>query len=123
MKEEDITNITRIELDLGEIADVAEVFLNGKSAGILWKKPYKLNITELVKSGENDLKIEVVNQWVNRLTGDMNSAPEDRFCKTNQPYKRSDDQGYDNWIEDSDETFRLKTSGLLGPARLVFSRQ
>ena len=114
-------NNTRIELSLGEVFDVAEVYLNGKSAGILWKVPYKLDITELVQTGENDLKIEVVNQWVNRLTGDMLSDPGDRFCRTNQPYITRDDMGYDNWAEGGDETFRLKTSGLLGPVKLLYS--
>ena len=118
---EDLKNNARIELSLGEVGDVAEVFINGKSAGILWKEPFKLDITELVKSGRNDLQIEVVNQWVNRLTGDMLSEPANRFCRTNQPYITLDDQGYDNWIEDSDETFSLKTSGLLGPVKLLYS--
>lgn len=118
VKEEDIKNNSGIELSLGEVCDVAEVFLNGKSAGILWKEPFKLDITELVKAGDNELKIEVVNQWVNRLTGDMLLDPEDRFCRTNQPYITSDDMGNDNWIGDSDETFRLKRSGLLGPVQI-----
>ena len=46
--------------DLGEIRDVAEVFINGKSAGILWKKPYSVNISQLVQPGINELKIEIV---------------------------------------------------------------
>ncbi|PGH37602.1 MAG: hypothetical protein CRN43_20220, partial [Candidatus Nephrothrix sp. EaCA] len=71
-----------VSLDLGEVRDVAEVFVNGKSAGILWKKPYSVDITKLVKPGENDLKIEIVNLWINRLTGDMLSEAKDRFCKT-----------------------------------------
>jgi len=120
LPEEDINNNASIEISLGEVCDVAEVFLNGKSAGILWKEPYRLDITDLVQTGENELKIEIVNQWVNRLAGDMLTDPDDRFCRTNQPYITSDDQGYDNWIGDSDETFRLKESGLLGPVRLLF---
>ncbi len=119
VSEKDIANSSSIEIDLGEIADVAEVFLNGESAGILWKEPYKLNITKLVKSGDNELKIELVNQWVNRLTGDMDLDPADRFCRTNQPYITSDDMGNDNWVGDSDETFRLKKSGLIGPVRIL----
>ncbi len=113
----DINN-TKIELSLGEICDVAEVYINGKSAGIVWKPPYTLDITELVQTGENELKVEVVNQWVNRLTGDMLSEPGDRYCRTNQPYITRDDMGYDNWAEGGDETFRLKTSGLLGPVTI-----
>lgn len=120
VQEVDINN-TRIELSLGKVCDVAEVYLNGKSAGILWKAPYNLNITELLQTGENNLKIEVVNQWVNRLTGDMLSDPGDRFCRTNQPYITRDDMGYDNWAEGGDETFRLKISGLLGPVKLLYS--
>ncbi len=119
ISEEEINNKV-IELNLGEICDVAEVFLNGQSAGILWKKPYQIEITKFVHPGENDLRIEIVNQWVNRLTGDMLSEPEDRFCKTNMPYVTSDDFGYDNWIGDSDETFRVKTSGLLGPVSIKY---
>jgi len=121
IEEELIQNNASIALSLGEVCDVAEVYLNGKSAGILWKEPFSLDITEMVQAGENELKIEVVNQWVNRLTGDIGSDPEDRFCRTNQPYITSDDQGYDNWIEDSDETFRLKASGLMGSVELIFS--
>jgi len=120
IQEKDIKNYPVIELSLGEVCDVAEVYLNGKSAGILWKEPYRLDITDLVQAGENELKIEIVNQWVNRLTGDMLSDPRDRFCRTNQPYIINDDQGYDNWTEDSDETYRLKVSGLLGPVKLLF---
>jgi len=123
VSEEEIEGSGKVELDLGEIHDVAEVFVNGKTAGIIWKKPYKVDISELVMAGNNEIKVEIVNQWVNRLTGDLNSDPEDRYCKTNQPYITSDDQGYDNWTEDSDETFRLKTSGLLGPVRLMFSEK
>ena len=112
---------SEVFIDLGKVADVAEVFVNGQSAGIVWNPPYQLNISELVKAGENQLRIEVVNQWVNRLTGDMLAAPEDRFCKTNMPYVTADDFGVDNWKEGGDETYRLQDAGLLGPVRIVRS--
>ena len=111
----EINSSGRIMIDLGDIGDLAEVYINNTSAGILWKKPYLLDITELVKAGSNDLRIEIVNQWVNRLTGDMLSAPSERYCRTNQPYITRDDMGFDNWPEGGDETFRLKRSGLFGP--------
>jgi hypothetical protein len=120
ISEELIKNKALIELYLGEVCDLAEVYLNGESAGILWKEPFSLDISDWVKPGENELEIQIVNQWVNRLTGDMLSDPGNRFCRTNQPYLRSDDQGYDNWIGDSDEKFSLKKSGLIGPVRLFF---
>ncbi|MFA5814207.1 MAG: glycosyl hydrolase [Bacteroidales bacterium] len=100
-------------IDLGEVRDVAEIFINGKSAGILWKKPYQLDISQLIKTGENDLKIEIVNLWVNRMTGDMLADPKDRFCKTNQSYMKSE-----VW-PGGDEPFRLQTAGLLGPVNLI----
>jgi hypothetical protein len=102
-----------MSIDLGEVRDVAEVFINGKSAGILWKKPYRLDISKLIKAGTNDLKIEIVNMWSNRLTGDMLSDPKDRFCKTNQSYMKSE-----VW-PGGDEPFRLQTAGLLGPVTLT----
>jgi hypothetical protein len=100
-------------IDLGEVRDLAEVFINDQSAGILWKKPYRLDISDLIKSGENELKIEIVNMWVNRLTGDMLSEPDDRYCRTNHPYVKKD-----NWAGGGDETYRIQTSGLLGPVTL-----
>jgi hypothetical protein len=118
---EDRQNST-IEIDLGEVCDVAEVVINGNSAGILWKPPYTVDISKWVQDGENSLKIKVVNQWVNRLTGDMLSDPDERYCRTNQPYITRDDFGYDNWKEGGDETFRLKVAGLLGPVKLLFSK-
>jgi hypothetical protein len=96
-------------LDLGELRDVAEVFVNGKSAGILWKKPFQVDISQLIQSGKNELKVEVVNMWMNRLTGDMVLDPKDRFCKTNQSYMKSE-----VW-PGGDEPFKLQTAGLLGP--------
>jgi hypothetical protein len=103
----------KLILDLGGVRDLAEVYVNGNSAGILWKKPFRVDISPFVKTGVNDLKIEIVNLWVNRLTGDMLLAPKDRFCKTNQSYMTSE-----VW-PGGDEPFRLQTAGLLGPVTLV----
>jgi hypothetical protein len=103
----------KLILDLGGVRDVAEVYINGKSAGILWKKPFQVDISPFVRTGVNDLKIEIVNLWVNRMTGDMLLAPKDRFCKTNQSYMTSE-----VW-PGGDEPFRLQTAGLLGPVTLV----
>lgn len=107
----------RVSIDLGDVRDVAEVYLNGQSAGILWKKPYSLDITDLIRPGENQLKIEIVNMWVNRLTGDMLSDPEDRYCRTNHPYVKKD-----NWAGGGDETYRIQASGLLGPVQFLFHK-
>ncbi len=103
-----------VYLDLGEMKDVAEVFINGKSAGVLWKKPFSIDISSLVKTGDNELKIEVVNMWINRLTGDMELEPKDRFCRTNKKYMTKE-----IW-KGGDEPYRLQTAGLLGPVMLLY---
>ncbi|AEV33004.1 glycosyl hydrolases family 2,F5/8 type C domain-containing protein [Owenweeksia hongkongensis DSM 17368] len=94
-----------IELDLGEVKNIAEVFVNGKSQGIVWKKPFKVNITEGLKAGENEIKIEVTNLWVNRLIGDAQPGIEDKITYTAIPFYKAEDE--------------LLTSGLIGPVGLV----
>ena len=113
---ERISQYSRIFLDLGEIRDVSEVFINGSSAGIQWKKPYLFDISGLAKAGENQVEIEIVNLWVNRLTGDMLSEPGDRYCRTNHPYVTQD-----NWAGGGDETYRLQPAGLLGPVTIRYA--
>ncbi len=66
----------RVFLDLGKVAVMAEVKLNGRDLGILWKPPFRLDVTEALKAGENTLELKVVNLWINRLIGDE-QLPED----------------------------------------------
>lgn len=60
----------KIELDLGAVGDVAEVWLNGKRVGGLWKAPYRLEVGPYLKVGDNRLTIKVANVWLNRFVGD-----------------------------------------------------
>jgi len=60
----------RLYLDLGRVAVMAEVKLNGKDLGILWKPSYRVDITDAVKTGDNILEIRVVNLMINRMIGD-----------------------------------------------------
>jgi len=101
-----------VHLDLGDVRDVAEVFVNGKSAGVLWKPPYRADITSLVTPGDNELKIEVMNMWINRLTGDQLLPMEQRFTRTNMSF-----DGY--WRRVT--TWKTQPAGLLGPVRLLQS--
>ncbi|MCU0780911.1 MAG: hypothetical protein MUF04_07395 [Akkermansiaceae bacterium] len=100
----------RVWLDLGEVGELAEVFVNGRSAGILWKPPFQADITALVRPGANDLKIEVMNLWVNRLIGDESLPPEQRLTRTNIRLGDGSRQRL-GW--------ELQPSGLLGPVRLL----
>jgi hypothetical protein len=57
-------------LDLGAVKEIAEVRLNGKDLGLLWKPPFRVDITEVAKPGPNALEVRVTNLWPNRLIGD-----------------------------------------------------
>jgi hypothetical protein len=74
----------RLELDLGQLRNVADVTLNGKPLGILWKPPYSYDVTGMILSGKNELKIEIVNLWANRLVGDAKLPREQRVTRITQ---------------------------------------
>jgi hypothetical protein len=98
----------RCFLDLGNVREVAEVRVNGKSCGIVWAPPFRVEITDAVKPTGNRLEIDVVNFWPNRVIGDAALPPERRLTKTN--------------VLELKATTPLVESGLLGPVRLeIFS--
>ncbi len=94
----------KIVLDLGNVQDIAKIYLNGKYNGLLWKPPYTSDITKFIKTGENKIKIEVTNEWTNRIIGDLNSKESDRILHL------SKDAYYFFGPEPN-----LKKSGLIGP--------
>jgi hypothetical protein len=95
-------------IELGRVADagIAAIELNGKDLGIVWTPPFRADITEALKSGENRLKITVVNNWLNRLIGDRGKPQSERFTRTNIKIR-------DDW--------KLQESGLMGPVRILAS--
>lgn len=122
----------RIYLDLGVVRVMAKLFVNGKEAGILWKPPYTTDITNFIHEGENSLKIDVANLWINRQIGDE-FLPEDSERNPNGTIKS---EVWPDWVlsEKPSPTGRysftswrlwkkedkLQESGLLGP---VFIKQ
>ncbi len=118
----------RLYLDLGRVQVIAEVKLNGKDLGILWKPPFRADVTGAVKPGDNALEVKVTNLWVNRLIGDE-QRPEDskRHPGGNlvewpkwllegkpSPTGRLTFATWRHWTKDSP----LMESGLLGPVTL-----
>jgi hypothetical protein len=65
---------TRVWLDLGEVRNIAAVTLNGHDLGTLWKKPFRVDLTDALLSGDNLLELRVANNWFNRLIGDEQFA-------------------------------------------------
>jgi hypothetical protein len=59
----------RLLLDLGQVEAMAEVLLNGRNLGVLWKPPFLLDITAAAKPGRNHLEVRVTGTWRNRLVG------------------------------------------------------
>jgi hypothetical protein len=78
----------RTYLDLGKVKELAEVRLNGKVLGVIWCAPWRIEITDAIRTGANDLELVVANQWVNRLVGDAGKPQEQRYTwTTHNPYR------------------------------------
>jgi len=117
-----------VYLDLGRVQVMAEVRLNGKPLGTLWKAPFCIDATAALQPGENTLEVKVVNLWPNRMIGDE-ELPEDSLRRPEGTLQK-----WPQWLIDGKPsptgrvTFTtwklwkkgepLLESGLLGPVRL-----
>jgi len=107
-----------VRLGLGQVGHVAEVCVNGRPLGVVWTAPWTVDLTGLVKAGENELEIDVTNVWVNRLIGDSRLPVEKRLTRSNVRLFRETDK-YRRFQGFSPKD-PLMPSGLLGPVRLEF---
>jgi hypothetical protein len=96
-------------LDLGSVRELAEVRLNGKSLGILWAPPFRVEVSGVIKATDNLLEVDVVNFWPNRIIGDQFLPRDQRFTQTN--------------IRKLTRDTTLTESGLLGPVRILEQKQ
>jgi hypothetical protein len=97
----------RLWLDLGAVKNLAQVSVNGRPLGVLWKTPFRADITAALKPGGNAVEIKVTNLWVNRLIGDRQPGISRKYTYTTQPFYQADSP--------------LLPSGLLGPVEIVRS--
>jgi len=114
-------------LDLGTVKNFAEVFLNGQDFGVLWKPPFRVNVTAAARPGANKLVVKVTNLWPNRLIGDEQLPPDVEWNGKQlkewpqwfldgkpSPTGRLTFTTWHHWTKDSP----LLESGLLGPVTL-----
>jgi hypothetical protein len=97
----------KLWIDMGDVKNLAEVTVNGKSLGIVWHAPYRIDATGALKTGANEITIKVTNAWVNRLIGDQQPDATTKYTFTTvKPYKANSP---------------LLPSGLLGPVQILQS--
>jgi hypothetical protein len=119
-----LANGRRVALDLGDVGDLAEVWINGKLAGTAWKPPYRVDVTGQVHAGANTLEIRAVNLWVNRLIGDVQPGNPKKITFTAADGKmdaatansRSAQMPYK-------ADAPLRKSGLIGPVAVLVSER
>ena len=126
----------RFVLDLGIMNDIAEVWVNGKHAGVCWYPPFVINITPYMKAGNNEISIAVTNNWANRLIGDEQYPAdfewgEDRGEELGRAMKAYPDWFIQNKPRPSQQrkTFNvwyyyrkdspLQPAGLVGPVQII----
>jgi hypothetical protein len=125
----------RLYLDLGRVEVIAKVRVNDRNIGVVWKPPYRLDISGAAQPGSNRLEIEVTNLWPNRLIGDEYLPEENEYSTKgtnikdigqikeipewflrNQP-KPGARVTFSTWRHYRKDS-PLVESGLLGPVRL-----
>jgi len=91
----------------GPVREAAEVYVNGEHTGFVWRPPYTIDVTKLLKPGENDLRIIVGNTAVNSLAG--HALPTYRLL--NQRYG-------ERFVPQDMVNLQALPSGILGGLRL-----
>lgn len=94
----------RVELDLGDVKELAVVSVNGRPVTTVWHAPFRVDLTGALRPGANRLEIRVVNLWPNRLIGDRQPGA--------KPVAFAPQAGYR-------ANSPLLPSGLIGPVRVL----
>ena len=125
---------SKIFLDLGTVRDIASVSLNGQDFGVVWTSPWRVDITAGLKAKNNRLIIKVTNCWANRQIGDQQLPSDCEYRKGDRGFG-GPVKDFPDWLVKSQPrtsgrfTFAtwnyfnknspLKSSGLLGPVKLM----
>jgi hypothetical protein len=141
----------RVFLDLGRVEVLSGVTVNGTDLGVVWKEPYRVDITDVVKPGANRVSLAVTNLWANRMIADAALPEEGSFVDAEWPvgervsadgkktpimarkitalpdwYKKGEAKPAGGRVTFTPWTFYgkdepLLDSGLLGPVRILFA--
>ena len=93
----------RVWIDLGDVKNLAVVTVNGRSLGTVWHQPFRVDATEAMRPGINNVTVKVINAWVNRMIGDQKPGGKRYTFTVIHPYTAAS---------------ALLPSGLLGPVRI-----
>jgi hypothetical protein len=120
----DTRNLTPVFLSLGTVHDMAQVKLNGKDLGVVWCAPWRVEVTGALKAGENQLEIEVVNRWANRMIGDKQPADANaRTVKSPEGFLGGKEFKTGRYTFSTRDPYAadspLLPSGLRGPVRIL----
>lgn len=106
----------RIELDLGRVENLAEITINGKNLGVLWKPPFRVDVTDALRPGDNTVVIKVTNLWINRMIGDVQPGVSEKITWTSADVPGATPNRFSFTRYPADAP--LRPSGLLGPVVL-----
>jgi len=100
------TGMATATINFDSIYNIATVKVNGIDCGTLWAPPYNIDITKALKTGKNNIEIEVANTWHNRLIGDNLLPLDKRMTWTTAPFRLKDKP--------------VLPAGLVGEVKLIF---
>jgi hypothetical protein len=90
------------------VHEAALVYVNDQLAGSVWRPPYEVSVTKLLRAGQNNIGVVVGNLAINELAGQ--TMPDYRLLNLRYGV-RFEPQDMNN--------LKPLPAGLLGPIRLV----
>ena len=112
----------KVYLKFDTLNVMAEVYLNGKSCGILWTQPFRLDVAEQIKSGKNELRITVANNWYNRVQAfNHGLIQEDDFWTNARIWRLKRSPSREGFNLQNFPVEYLQESGLQGDIKLIWA--
>ena len=104
---------SEVTLDLGDVGEVARVYLNGNEVGTSIFPPHHFSLRNLLRAGENFISIDVANTWLNQLVGEADKPLHEQRTQSNV----GSTDGKRHW-----SNYASQPAGLLGPVTIRAQR-